>query len=254
MRHGYENAMKKRSWLFCAASILALTLPAAAQPVTVVINGQPMNFVQPPIERAGRVFVPLRGIFEQLGATVVYANGQINATARGRTVSLNIGSTQAMVAGQPATLDVAPFIVDSTTFVPLRFISQALGASVDWNNSTSTVTINGGGRPPMEMRPPQPQPPPQRVAYLVSRWPTGSMYDAGNVIRFTFNRPVVTDSLRIWLDGNRLPNRVRQSGPASYATDIDVDLPAGPHRVRITGMSGNGIPFDVSWGFVTGAR
>ena len=220
--------MKKRSWLFCAASILALTLPAAAQPVTVVVNGQPMNFSQPPIERTGRVFVPLRGIFEQLGASVVYSNGQINATAHGRTVSLNIGSTQAMVAGQPATLDVAPFIVGSTTFVPLRFISQALGASVNWNDQTSTVTINGGGRPPMEMRPPQPPPPPPaRVAYLVSRWPTGSMYDAGNVIRFTFNRPVVTDSLRIWLDGNRLPNRVRQSGPASYAMDIDVPLPSG---------------------------
>jgi hypothetical protein len=245
--------MKKRSWLFCAATVVALTLPAAGQPVTVVVNGQTMNFTQAPIERAGRVFVPLRGIFEQLGASVVYSNGQINATAHGRAVSLNIGSTDATVAGQPATLDVAPFIVGSTTFVPLRFISQALGASVNWNDSTSTVTINGGGRPPMGMQP-QPPPPQQRVAYLVSRWPTGTMYDAGNVIRFTFNRPVVTDSLRIWLDGNRLPNRVRQSGPASFAMDIDVPLPRGPHRVRVTGMTGNGVPFDVSWGFVTGAR
>ena len=250
--------MKKRSWLFCAAAIVALTAPAAAQPVTVVVNGQPMNFTQPPIERAGRVFVPLRGIFEQLGASVVYSSGQINATAHGRSVSLNIGSTDATVAGQPATLDVAPFIVGSTTFVPLRFISQALGASVNWNDSTSTVTINGGGRfeggrPPMEGQP-QPPPPSQRVAYLVSRWPTGTMYDAGDVIRFTFNRPVVTDSLRIWLDGNRLPNRVRQNGPMSFATDIDGPLPRGPHRVRITGMSGNGVPFDVSWGFVTGTR
>jgi hypothetical protein len=96
--------MKKRAWLFCAAGMLALALPVAAQSVTVVVNGQTMNFTQPPIERAGRVFVPLRGIFEQLGASVVYANGQINATAHGRTVSLNIGSTQATVAGQPATL------------------------------------------------------------------------------------------------------------------------------------------------------
>jgi hypothetical protein len=164
---------------------------------------------------------------------------------------LNIGSTDATVAGQPATLDVAPFIVGSTTFVPLRFISQALGAAVNWNDSTSTVTINGGGRAPMGMQPQLP-PPQQRVAYLVSRWPTGTMDDAGDVIRFT--RPVVTDSLRIWLDGNRLPNGVRQSGRASFAMDIDVPLPQGPHRVRITGMTGNGVPFDVSWGFVTGAR
>ena len=247
--------MKKRSWLFCAASILALTLPAAAQPVTVIVNGQTMNFSQPPIERAGRVFVPLRGIFEQLGASVVYSNGQINATARGRSVSLNIGSTQATVAGQPATLDVAPFIVGSTTFVPLRFISQALGASVNWNDSTSTVTINGRGGPPMEMRPPQPPPPPpQRGAYLVSRWPVGPVYDDVNVIRFAFNRPVVVDSLRVWLDGNRVRHDLRQNGPAAYAIDIDGPLPPGPHRVRVTGMSGNGEQFDISWGFVTGGR
>lgn len=250
--------MKKRSWLFCAASILALTLPAAAQPVTVVINGQTMNFAQPPIERAGRVFVPLRGIFEQLGASVVYSNGQINATAHGRSVSLNIGSTEATVAGQPATLDVAPFIVGSTTFVPLRFISQALGASVNWNDSTSTVTISGGGRyeggrPPIEERP-QPPPPPQRSTYLVSRWPTGPVYDEVNVIRFTFNRPIVIDSVRVWLDGNRMRNDLRQRGPAAYAIDIDGPLPSGPHRVRVTGMSANGTPFDINWGFATAAR
>lgn len=247
--------MKKRSWLFCAASIVALALPAAAQSVTVVVNGQPMNFAQPPIERAGRVFVPLRGIFEQLGASVVYESGQINATAHHRTVSLNIGSTQATVAGQPATLDVAPFIVGSTTFVPLRFISQALGASVNWNDQTSTVTINGGGgRPPMGMQPQPEPPPPARTAYLVSRWPTGTVYDAGSVIRFTLNRPVVVDSMRIWLDGNRLPNRLRQTGPASYSIDLDGPLPRGPHRVHITGMTGNGVPLDVAWGFVTAAR
>jgi hypothetical protein len=102
-----------------------------------------MNFTQPPIERSGRVFVPLRGVFEQLGASVVYSNGQINATGNGRTISLTIGSTQATVAGQPTLMDVAPFIVGATTYVPLRFISQALGASVNWDNSTSTVTING---------------------------------------------------------------------------------------------------------------
>lgn len=80
------------------------------------------------------------------------------------------------------------------------------------------------------------------------------MFDAGKVIRFTFDRPVVTDSLRIWLDGNRLSNRVRQNGPASYATDINITLPRGPHRVRVTGMAGNGVSFDLSWGFLTGVR
>ena len=120
-----------------------------------------MNFTQPPIVRAGRVFVPLRGVFEQLGASVVYSNGQINATGNGRTISLTIGSTQATVSGQPETMDVAPFIVGATTFVPLRFISQALGAAVNWNDSTSTVTISGrAGGPPQRPAPPPPRPAP----------------------------------------------------------------------------------------------
>ena len=149
-----------------AFALAALPVLAAAQSVTVIVNGQRMNFTQPPIERSGRVFVPLRGVFEQLGASVVYSNGQINATGNGRTISLMIGSTQATVAGQPTLMDVAPFIVGATTYVPLRFISQALGASVNWDNSTSTVTINGGqgpapGRPvPPPPRRPVPVPPP----------------------------------------------------------------------------------------------
>ena len=117
---------------------------AAQQAVAVVVNGQQMSFDQPPIVQAGRVFVPLRSIFQQLGASVVYANGQINATGRGRTVALTIGSTQATVSGQPVTLDVAPFVVGSRTLVPLRFVAQSLGASVNWNDANSTVTIYSG--------------------------------------------------------------------------------------------------------------
>src|ERR1700738_2722936 len=87
------------------ASVLAITLastasiPAQAQNVTIVVNGQQVGFDQPPIERSGRVFVPLRGVFERLGATVVYDNGVINATGSGRTISLKIGSNVAIVDG-----------------------------------------------------------------------------------------------------------------------------------------------------------
>jgi hypothetical protein len=127
-----------------AALAVAPTTGAAQQAVAVVVNGQQMSFDQPPIVQAGRVFVPLRSIFQQLGASVVYANGQINATGRGRTVALTIGSTQATVSGQPVTLDVAPFVVGSRTLVPLRFVAQSLGASVNWNDANSTVTIDSG--------------------------------------------------------------------------------------------------------------
>lgn len=238
--------MKRFTWSLVALSILAFSLPAAAQSVTIVLNGQTMNFSQPPIERAGRVFVPLRGIFEQLGASVVYENGQINATAYGRAVSLSIGSTQAMVAGQPVVIDVPPFIVGSTTFVPLRFISQALGASVNWDDSTSTVTIAGRAPgPPPPGYPPQPGP---RPVYLVSRWPNGTIENPTPTLRFAFNRPVMIKRLRVWVDGQRVMADVQRDGPA-ITIDMPWRLERGPHRVRVAGMTAGGVPFDLNWSF-----
>ena len=136
------------------AAIVVMALPAAAQ-VDVNVDGSPLDLQPPPIIQAGRVFVPLRGIFERLGASVVYDNGTINATGNGRDVSLHIGSTDATINGQPQTLDVAPFIVGASTFVPLRFVSEALGASVDWNESEHLVSIStaGGAPPPQQYAP-----------------------------------------------------------------------------------------------------
>src|SRR5579864_4319232 len=82
------------------ASVSVTPAPSLAQNVTVVVNGQQVGFDQPPIERSGRVFVPLRGVFERLGASVVYDNGVINATGNGRTVQLHIGSSVALVDGE----------------------------------------------------------------------------------------------------------------------------------------------------------
>src|SRR5579862_5424112 len=129
----------------------ATTAPAAAQ-VTVVVGGQQLYLNPGPIERNGRVFVPLRGIFERLGATVVYQAGTINATKGSTTVTLHIGSTQALVNGQQQYFDVAPFIVGATTYVPLRFVAQSLGANVGYDSSTRIVAtsgFNGGGYTPV---------------------------------------------------------------------------------------------------------
>jgi hypothetical protein len=129
-----------------AALVLGATsIPAVAQMVSVVVNGAGLSFDQPPVERAGRVFVPLRGVFERLGASVVYANGVINATGNGRHVHLTIGSTQAIVDGQTVYMDVAPFLIGARTLVPLRFVAQSLGAAVNWNGSNNTVYINSNG-------------------------------------------------------------------------------------------------------------
>lgn len=248
----------------CAALLavfaVAVPLGAAAQSVTVVLNGQPVQFDQPPVVQAGRVFVPLRGVFERLGASVVYSNGQINATAHGTSVSLTIGSLQATVGGRQETLDVAPFLVGERTLVPLRFVASALGASVNWNDSTSTVTITGGSRqpggggpPPVypAPRPPIP-PPPTSTAALVYHWPTGTIYNHQPQLRFELDRQVRPGSFQASIDGKPVDATISRSAKWYYFA-APRSLPMGNHTVRVRGRTQRGDAFDVRWTFYQAA-
>lgn len=102
-----------------------------------------VNGCVPPVEVGGRLLVPLRGVFERLGATVLWepATQRIVATARGKTIELVVGRRDAAVDGRPVTLDVPPTVVQGRTIVPLRFVSEALGAFVQWQSETRTVQI-----------------------------------------------------------------------------------------------------------------
>jgi len=122
--------------------------PASAAGFSVLVNGQTVSLAQPAVEKGGRVFVPLRNIFESLGAGVAYDNGTINATSGDKTVQVKIGSNQAIVNGQATYLDAAPYIVGATTMVPLRFVSEALGAEVDYNQNTGAINI-AAAKPPI---------------------------------------------------------------------------------------------------------
>jgi hypothetical protein len=241
-----------------AGLIVALSLatsPAAfAQQVSVTINGQPLYLNPGPIERVGRVFVPLRGIFERLGAGVVYSSGTINATKGSTTISLQIGSTQATVNGQPQTLDVAPFIVGATTYVPLRFIAQSLGANVGYDNSTQVVAIRmtHGMPPPPNPPPPVPPPPPNPPPAVRLRdqqpAPGSETRDRFAVIAAQFTRDVEAASVRVWLDG---ANRTMQSGVSRSGFSFKPPSPLsfGSHTVRVAGRGPGGAAFDRSWSF-----
>jgi outer membrane lipoprotein SlyB len=121
------------------ASLGAAT--AATPSYHVLFNGQYVPLSQPPMQRGGRVFVPMRAIFEKLGAGVAYDTGTINATAGNQTLQVRIGSNQAIVNGRQTFLDAAPFIIGSTTMVPLRFVSEALGATVEYDQNTGAINI-----------------------------------------------------------------------------------------------------------------
>lgn len=234
-------------------ALFATMLPALA--LSVQINGSAVNLNPPPITRAGRVFVPLRGIFERLGASVVYQNGTINATgSNNRTVSLHIGSTQATVNGSSQPLDVAPFIVGASTYVPLRFVSQALGATVNYDGRNQIVAIGTNG---MAANPaPAPAPAasaagsalrlrnerPARNSYVQSTRPT---------IQADFATPANANSVRVTLDGRDVTSTTTISTTGFIYTPQS-DLQNAPHRVTVSGKDANGSSFDRSWTFTSG--
>lgn len=122
--------------------LLVLSLPAFA--VSVVHNSIPIVFDVSPQNIEGRVLVPLRVIFEKLGAEVEWdqSSRTVLATKGVRTITLTIGSDIAWVDGRMVILDVPACIVQSRTLVPLRFISESLDAIVKWDSTTETVRIS----------------------------------------------------------------------------------------------------------------
>jgi len=134
--------------------------------ITVILDGEVMQFEVPPMMIEDRTMVPFRAIFEALGADVEwYETPQMVVAERvdvhHDTITLQIGNNEMRVKtrylwiGMPydeprpavysseidVNLDVPPMIVNNRTLVPLRAVSEALGADVDWCQDTQTVTI-----------------------------------------------------------------------------------------------------------------
>lgn len=111
--------------------------------ISVIINEQPVTFDVAPIMMDGRTMVPMRAIFEALGATLEWDSATRTATAtRGSTVvRAVIDSNIINVNGSNITMDIAPVIIDGRTLVPLRFVSEAFGYDVSWDSATRTASI-----------------------------------------------------------------------------------------------------------------
>lgn len=115
----------------------------AGDSIKVSLNGTYLTFEQAPVNQAGRVLVPMRTIFEAMGAKVSWdgAAKKVTGTLGDKTVELTIGSKTARMNGEDTTLDVPAGIINGSTMVPVRFISESLSASVEWQKDTNTVVI-----------------------------------------------------------------------------------------------------------------
>lgn len=121
---------------------------AAEREVTVTVNGEQLEFDQPPVIINDRTLVPMRAIFEALGADVNWDQNTKTATATedGITVKFTIDSNIISITNgkknAQTELDVPPQLISDRTMVPLRAIAEGFEANVEWNGDTRTVTIN----------------------------------------------------------------------------------------------------------------
>jgi hypothetical protein len=222
-------------------------VPAAASAqvpsLNVDINGAQVAFDQAPLERAGRIYVPLRGIFERLGATVVYANGTINATSGTHAIGLRVGSTTATIDGRPAFLDSPPLLDAGRTLVPLRFVSQALGASVSYDAASRTVRIAQAVA--------SPTPPPAPIVLRLLRLEP-AVGESTNLKRpelsGSFSEPVNPNTIGLTIDGRDVTQETYVT-ERSFSFVPAFDLPPGQHQAVVSGRTPAREPFSQSWSF-----
>ncbi|KGE19314.1 copper amine oxidase N-terminal domain-containing protein [Paenibacillus wynnii] len=111
--------------------------------IKLFVNGVESSSEVAPILTSGSTLVPFRAISEALQAEVVWNQKErsVTVTRDGVTVKLIIDKKTAYVNGQPVTLQVPPAIVKGSTVVPVRFVSEALKATVKWEPESQTVVI-----------------------------------------------------------------------------------------------------------------
>ncbi|MEN6326092.1 MAG: copper amine oxidase N-terminal domain-containing protein [Syntrophomonas sp.] len=143
--------MKKRlAILLCLAMLMTMfAVPAIATDTapSLVIDNQTVTFDVPPIIDNGRTLVPLRAIFEKIGATVTWddATNTASAVKGDIKVVVTIGSASPTINGVVKAIEVPAKIVNGRTLAPMRFVCEAFGGTVTWDANTRTASVVSGG-------------------------------------------------------------------------------------------------------------
>lgn len=131
-----------------ATAVNKVGKPMGNDPIQVFVEGKQISFDSKPFISGGRTLVPMRAIFEALGAKVEWDNASRTAVASkdGVTVRVKINSTEGIVekngAQEIKRLDTGAMIKDGRTFVPLRFVGEAFGNRVDYEKVAKVGLIN----------------------------------------------------------------------------------------------------------------
>lgn len=138
---------KISKWAIIPILAGSLTFPQviqAEQPlITVYVDNNKVVFDQSPVIQGDITLVPLRGVFEKLGAEVKWDSktGKVNIVKDNEHIILQPGSVNAFINNAITNLSVKPQLINSRVMVPLRFVSEALDANVDWDAETRNISI-----------------------------------------------------------------------------------------------------------------
>ncbi|WP_236291477.1 stalk domain-containing protein [Paenibacillus allorhizoplanae] len=130
---------------------------AADSKITVYLDGNELTFDTPPIITDGTTLVPLRKIFETLGSQIQWDNSTrtVTATKGDILITYKIGEKNGYKNGKAVTMEVPGVISNGFTLVPLRFVSEALGALVAWNGETKRIDITHQENATVELKAPE---------------------------------------------------------------------------------------------------
>lgn len=237
-----------------AVALAALLVgPASAQSVSVMVNNREVDFPdQQPVERDGRVYIPLRGVLERIGAESIQwrpSREEVFVASGAREIRLRIGENEASVDGRVVDLDAPPILVGGRTMVPLRFVGENLGATVRWEGATRTVYISvprdrvAGRRetfPPDQSDEPRDTPPRREMAPLIRpmRPAPGELVSSPRpqitvMLRNRGDREIDHDSIRMRVNGEDVTDEL-EIGVNSITYRPSRDLDPGTNRVEVT--------------------
>ena len=238
--------------------VVACLAPVAAAP-TILVDGIRLPADVPASVSGDRVLVPLRGVFERLGARVSFDAPSRTASAvrDGTLVQVTVGSPVAWVNGQRRTLDVGAKEVAGRVLIPLRFVAQALGVAVDYDSATDSVVIVSGQKPgsfaAMTSGPPIVASAPKLPPTVEDERPApgsliGSPYPTIYARLGGGSSAVNPSSVQITVDGEDVTaSSTVSSAYVSYTPSTA--LATGQHTVSISGSTDDGAPLSDGWTF-----
>ena len=153
----YERNLKMKknilllifAWLILSAAMYTCTSATdeeseKSEEISVYLKGNKINFDVQAQTINDRTMVPIRAIFEAMGATVKWDDISQTATCQkdNTTVKMTLDSETEYINGTAVKMDVAPISIDNRTLAPARYVAEAFGYTVNWEEETKSVLIN----------------------------------------------------------------------------------------------------------------